>query len=322
MRREFAVNIVGRLMKPLIVPRPPEMGDDPAAKRLSQVVTTVLGCCHLALFTSRFDSLVPVLDTYDKELRGFAYEGAGMGLASLDCWLPWKHRTRDFVLGPAARYMHAVYLGAGLAHARMGRNPERFHNHLPDPFCSWAVFDGYGFLKGFAHRAEYVEDCKEPTELHGYARRVFDQGVGRSIWFSHRADVEKIAATVNGFREGRRADLWSGVGYACGYAGGGDALTLEMLGKTAGEHRSSVALGVVAAAHMRHVVGNAVEHNDAACQAVCGLSSLEAARLADATRDEMRSGDPGSGGGGSGDGRSAEEPDYEIWRRRIQERFA
>jgi len=35
------------------------------------------------------------------ELRGIAYEGAGMGLAILDGLFPWKKRLQAFLAGPA-----------------------------------------------------------------------------------------------------------------------------------------------------------------------------------------------------------------------------
>src|SRR3712207_8380154 len=47
-----------------------------------------------------------------------------------------------------------------------------------------------------------------------------DQGLGRSLWFVQGADVRRIPATVNAFPAERRPDLWSGLGLACGYAGG------------------------------------------------------------------------------------------------------
>lgn len=300
------MNILGTLIKPLLSNPPIQQdSDDPAVQRLSKVVTTVLDCCRFALFNNDFETLVPMLNAHEIEMRGFAYEGAGMGLACLDAWLPWKRRTRKFVTGPGALYMHAVYLGVGLAFARMGRNPQRFQKRLPDPFVRWAVFDGYGYLKGFAFRQRFVEERAEP-KFRGYASRVFDQGLGRSIWFSEHGTVERIASVIQSFPEGRRPDLWSGVGYGCTYAGGVDDLTLEALHEAAGQYRFSLAVGAVAAAQTRHQIGNPVAHNDAACRALCGLTSGEAARMADEAMRDLPSG-------------SDEEPAFEIWRRRIQE---
>jgi enediyne biosynthesis protein E3 len=310
------VSIIGFLIKPLFRNPPvPRDTDDPALKPLARVVNTVLDCGFFAIANPRFDVLVPMLESRDVELQGFAYEGAGMGLAIRDCWMPWMHYTRRFAAGPAARWQRAVYLGAGLGFARMGRDPQRFHKHLPDRFWSWCIFDGYGYLKGILGngRQRYLEQCAEPEKLRGYARQAFDQGMGRGIWFLEHGNPEQVGSVIQRFPERRQPDLWSGVGYACAYAGGGNYQALEMLGRTAGPYAASLGVGVAASARTRHTIGNPVEHNDIACAVLCRMSSIEAARLAD---EAMRDLPPGS----------EAEPPYEIWRGRLrdalQEHFA
>lgn len=301
------MNIVASLVKPLFRNPPlPKDSDDPLLKPLALANGTVLECGFFAISNPRFEVLVPMLDSRHIELHGFAYEGAGMGLAILDCWLPWKMRTRKFVNGPGSRYKRAVYLGVGLAFARMGRDPQRFRRRFHDPFWSWCIFDGYGFLKGIRFRQRYLEECAEQDKFRGYARRVFDHGLGRGLWFIERGNAERVASVIRHFPADRHADLWSGVGYACGYAGGGDEQALETLGKTAGQYGSSLAVGVAASARTRHAIGNPVEHNDVACRILCGLSSIEAARLAEEAMSDLPAG-------------TEEEPSYEIWRRRLRE---
>jgi hypothetical protein len=65
---------------------------------------------------------------------------------------------------------------------------------------------------------------------------------------------------------------------------------------------------VVIAAKARQQVGNPASHNDIACEVLCGLSSKEAAHLADLALQNL----PTDG----------VEPAYEIWRQRIEEQFA
>ena len=89
--------------------------------------------------------------------------------------------------------------------------------------------DGYGFHEGFFSRHRYVDEQIVPAHLSSYARRIFDQGLGRSIWFSAGADVERIAAMIAAFPQARQADLWIGIGVACGYVGGVDRATIEAL---------------------------------------------------------------------------------------------
>jgi hypothetical protein len=307
------MTLVGNAIKPLFRVAQSDLGPQPAAddvttQRLHQVVLTVTECCHLTLRTPRFAALIPKLDGYEKELRGFAYEGAGVGLAALDTWLPWRQRTREFVLGDGAPYLYAVYLGAGMALARMRRNPDLFRVRLEDPIFSWVVLDGYGFHEGFFSQARYVDRREEPRKLSGYARRAFDHGLGRSIWFSSGARVDRVAATIGSFPVRRQADLWSGVGLACGYTGGVDRPTLEQLRAEVGEHLDDIAVGVVVAAKARHMVGNLAVHNEDACRVLCGLSSAEAASVADAAIPSL----PTYGA----------EPAYEQWRQGIRRRLA
>ncbi|WBC14941.1 DUF1702 family protein [Micromonospora sp. WMMA1998] len=299
-------------MRPLFEVTPKDLPELPAednatTRRLKQVVYTVTECCQLALLHSRFDRLVPRLDAYDDELRGFAYEGAGVGLAALDTMLPWRHRTRDFVAGPGGPYRQAIYLGAGMGLARIRRDPEPLRAGLADPVFSWVVLDGYGFHEGFFRHRQYVRQRRVPSKLRGYALRAFDHGLGRSIWFATGARIEAVRATIGTFTEPRQRDLWGGVGLACGYTGGVDRATVERVPAAAGRFRADLAVGVAIAAKARQEVGNPALHNEDACEVVWGRSSREVTRIAEAALDGLLDGADGD-----------PVPAYERWRRRIR----
>jgi hypothetical protein len=306
------MSVLGRLLKPMFEVSTddlPALGvDNDTTRRLHRVVDTVTECCRTTLFHSRFPALVPRLDAYDQELRGFAYEGAGVGLAALDSLAPWRARTREFVAGPGAEWAFAVYLGAGMGLARLRRNPDAFRKRLRDPLLGWVVLDGYGFHEGFFAHRRTVRERVVPARITGYGRRAFDHGLGRSIWFTTGADVAAVVATIGTFDAARHADLWSGVGMACGYTGGVPRSTIEELRAGAGPRLADLAVGVAVAAKMRHQVDNPVLHNDDACAVLCGLTSAEAAAVADAAQQNL----PTHG----------TEPAYETWRRRIRERLA
>jgi hypothetical protein len=307
------VSLLGTLMKPLFEVAPKDVpalteGDGPTTERLSKVVLTVTECCQLTLLNRREASLVPKLDAYPEELRGFAYEGAGVGLSALDYLLPWKQRTRRFVDGPASAYIYAVYLGAGMGLARLRRNPEPFRRRLRDDVFNWVVLDGYGFHEGFFAHRRHVQEQATPKYLSGYGLRAFDHGLGRSIWFATGADVTRVVATIDAFPEQRRGDLWAGVGLACGYTGGVDEPTVEALRTRADHHLGRLAEGVIVAAKARHQVGNPAEHNEIACRVICRTSSQEAAEIADRALIDLPTDDV--------------EPAYEIWRQRIRSQFA
>lgn len=282
-------------------------GDSKAAFRLETVVSTVTKGCHITLQTSKFETLVSRLHEFEPELRGYAYEGAGVGLAALDCILPWKNRTKAFIDGPGSPYIYAVHIGAGLGLARMRRKPEKFLPRL-HPIVGWIALDGYGFHEGFFARRRTVERQAVPKHLSPYGRRVFDHGVGRSIWFVVGANVDQIAATIAAFPESRQADLWSGVGLGCGYTGGVDRTAIESLQTAAGPYRSPLAVGVAIAAHARRLAGSPAPYAELACEVLCGVSIDAAAHMVEVAYQDLPTDDV--------------KPAYEIWRERLEAQFA
>jgi len=117
-----------------------------------------------------------------------------------------------------------------------------------------------------------------------------------------------VADAVDGFAAERRSDLWAGVGLAVSYAGGGDTEALTYLQSRAGYHRAALAQGAVFAAAARIEGGNSVPHNDAACRVLCGMTADAASAIPIETRQNFPA--------------NSTEPDYEIWRRRIQTRIS
>jgi len=306
------MSVLGTLMRPIFEVTPTDVpvltsGAGPTAERLSKVVFTVTECCELTLLTRREARLVAKLDAYPEELHGFAYEGAGVGLAALDHLLPWKRRTRRFVDGPAGAYIFAVYLGAGMGLARLRRNPEPFRRRLDDPVLGWAVLDGYGFHEGFFAYRRHVQERATPRYLSGYGLRAFDHGLGRSLWFATGADVKRVHATIDAFPAHRQGDLWAGVGLACGYTGGVDEQAVRFVRSLAGEHAPRLAEGVVVAARARHQVGNPGDNVETACRVICRMTSQEAAEIALSALHDLPTDDI--------------EPAYEIWRQRIRSQF-
>ena len=195
-------------------------GEEIARQRLEQIGVTFLSGYHAALEESGFVSLAHRLAHVEADLRGFAFEGSAMGLALLDCLTPWrKDRWRTFTDGLAEPHTYMMHVGLGWALARLRRSVTQHLARL-DPLLCWLVVDGYGFHEGYFSWPRYVEQQAIPTRLKGYELRVFDQGLGRSIWFVKGADVAAVVSAINAFPFTRRGDLWSGVGLACARSGG------------------------------------------------------------------------------------------------------
>ena len=251
-------------------------------------------------------------------LRGFAYEGAGMGLAMLD-GLPFgrSNRVAEFLATRrGGQYRYLAYVGIGWAMARL----PRFRWPKPsalDTVEAPLVLDGYGFHQAYFRTARYVgEQYREPNfpwpgGKHGsYANNAIDQGIGRAMWFIGGTDPDRVADLIDAFPAERRGDLYSGVGLAATYAGG-DAATAEQelrtVARRAGEYLGNVAQGSAFAANARVRAGIVPAHTALATNTFCGTTPEEAARIADELRPAAQT--------------DGDKPAYEIWRQRLAGAF-
>jgi hypothetical protein len=248
-------------------------------------------------------------------LRGFAYEGAGMGLAVLD-GLPFGRsdnvsRFLDRPLGDSYRYL--VYVGIGWAMARI----PRFRWPKPrdlDPVLVPLVLDGYGFHQAYFHTKRYIDEQYRNPRFPwpggpdgSYANNAIDQGIGRALWFIGGTDPERVADMIDAFDASRRGDLYAGVGLATTYAGGIEQQELRTLATRAGDHLGNLAQGSAFAANARVRAGIVPRHTALATQVFCGTTPEETARIT----NELRPVDPVDG----------DEPAYEVWRQRLATEF-
>jgi len=283
-------------------------GEEIARQRLEQIGVTFLSGYHAALEETGLVSLARRLSTVEKDLQGFAFEGAAMGLALIDFITPWrKDRWRTFTEGLAESHIYMMHVGLGWALARLRRSVTPYLVQL-DPLLGWLVVDGYGFHEGYFSWPLYVEQKVIPARLNGYERRVFDQGIGRSLWFVKGADVTAVASAIDNFPSERHDDLWSGVGLACAYAGGCRRAATESLRAAAGRHLPALAQGVAFAAKTRQRATNLNSHTETVCRLIWGDSAEVTAAITDAALENLRAEDG--------------LPAYEVWRRRIQNKFA
>jgi hypothetical protein len=259
------------------------------------------------------------LELVEPEMRGFAYEGAAMAYTVRDAMAGGRgHRARDLLRGPGRPHTFLTYIGIGFAMARLPR--PLWRKVLPDltgvpyyPTMSWLAVDGYGFDRAYFETERWVTRQQRPSPYPWQGRadyfpRAVDQGIGRALWFIHGGQSLDVAAAVGRFAEERQADLWSGVGLAAAFAGGSDAEGLAVLWRAAGDRRPNVAQGAVFAAKARDFAGFVPAHTELATGVLAGMSVSAAATLAD---------DVAAGGFGP-----SAEPDYEVWRRRVEARVA
>jgi hypothetical protein len=140
-----------------------------------------------------------------------------------------------------------------------------------------------------------------------YYLRAIDQGIGRALWFIHGGRSPDVAAAVGRFAAHRQPDLWSGVGLAAVFAGGGDGDGLKTLRRAAADHRAELAQGAVFAAKARSYAGFVPVHSEVATRALTGLSVEAAVTLADDSSVDA--------------GVTAPVPAYELWRQNVRGYF-
>jgi hypothetical protein len=113
---------------------------------------------------------------------------------------------------------------------------------------------------------------------------------------------------INRFPPFRRPDLYTGAGLAATYAGGADAMDLEMFWQRAGVYRPQIAQGSAFAAAARVRAGLTVQHTGVATRVFCDLTPCEAARLTNDVRPDRLFQEDLSA--------------YETWRRRVADELA
>ena len=216
------------------------------------------------------------------EMAGFAYEGAGMGLAIVD-QLSFGRRWQAMVEA-FPQHIYLILVGAGWAMARLYRRGLPSFAAAVDDHHWPLIFDGYGFHQAYFSPETYVRRQQLPP-LRAYALRGFDQGIGRSLFFVEGGSPERVVKTLMSFSANRRPDLWSGLGLAATYAGGIGVEALENIGRAAAADGALPALcqGSVFAAAARERAGNTSEATRLACSTLCRMTPAEASQLSDKT---------------------------------------
>ncbi|GAA3004351.1 DUF1702 family protein [Streptosporangium longisporum] len=238
-------------------------------------------------FTTGFNAMVAGepgrIDDLRDDLRGFAYEGAGMACATLDLLtLTGGRRLRELLSGQGLLHPHLIHLGTGWAYARMRLRP-MWGIRSVHPLLRWMAHDGFGFHQGFFCADRTVGRQRTAGLMDRTRRAIFDQGLGRMLWFHECARADDVALRIAEFPAGRRADLWSGAGLAATYVGGASTRDLERLASAASGDgfRAHLAQGSAFACAFRLISGVVPDHTVAAAPVLCGAEVDEAAAWTD-----------------------------------------
>lgn len=256
-----------------------QVADAVVAERLESIGRLFVGSYNAALRCANLASLERTLRAAPEADTGFCFEGAGMGLAVRDWMTPRSRLLQVFVDGVGYAHEYMAWVGRGWAFARLPGSPMRALDQ-GNSLARWLALDGYGFHQGYFGWRKFIARQQVPRKLPADAAHVFDQGLGRSLWFVYGADPTAVAARILHFTPSRQSDLWSGVGLAAAYAGGLNAQRVQELRTVSAAHFSQLAQGIVFAAEARRRASNPVPHTDALCEQLLGMRSEAAAQLA------------------------------------------
>lgn len=217
------------------------------------------------LFYAKHDNmpaLIGYLVQIEKEFSSIAYESASMAIALKsfgantfpDGWLL-------FANGAAAVHQAQVYVGLGWAIAKSGAPYSTTVKKLDSRF-HFRIADGCGYYDGSFKRRHAVINKQVPVYLPAQALHMYYQGIGRSIWYTEKADINSIYRMIETFAPGWHADLWRGVGIAVAYVGGCDDADLEKLFQNAAPNSLQLACGAALAARSRMIADTMTADTD------------------------------------------------------------
>jgi enediyne biosynthesis protein E3 len=251
---------------------------------LESVIHAFIEGYNLALGEGDMFQLARRLDSsFSPAFVGFAYEGAGLYFGLTDLLIPRSESSlAAFTRSAARRHDFIIMVGAGFAIARapLGLRRLESYQRALDPMTSWCLADGYGFHQGFFHWKRFIEERQAaPESLNPQNRRLFDAGVGRAMWWVFGADPASIASAISRFDSDRQPEMWTGIGTAIAYAGGGPTGASSLLLDLAGTYRFDLLSGIPFAAHMRDRGGNPAECTDEVCSTMLNMSAAETSAL-------------------------------------------
>ena len=280
--------------------------DRPEARAvLERAATSFIAGYNVAAQTSTIEKLHHGLQDFADEHRGFGYEGAGMHAAIADLTTPRAPAAlRCLAAGPGQDYSYLIHVGAGWPLSLL-RVPHVLR--LPTtPLLRWLAVDGAAFGAVFFGGQRVLRRICDAKPGPLWRTRV--AGAGRAAWFQQSADVAGIARLIGEQNPAAAADLWAGIGLACGYAGPTDAAGRAALREASGRHVDWLRQGVLFAAAARDRAGIVPPHTRDACRELVGIDVEQATRWADDACADLLDRKDVAG--------------YDLWRDRLIQRAA
>jgi hypothetical protein len=222
--------------------------------------------------------LLKHLDNTDNEFCSIAYEGASMGIALRDLEKFGTLSDWRFFNDKAEAHAAQTHAGLGWALAQTNKAVPHLLKTFP-PLLRFRILDGYGYYEGIFRQRTSIQARKTPVSFEDWMLPAYDQGIGRSLWYSCKGNIYKIQEMISAFDMERQGYMWVGIGVASAYVGGCDKSLLTSLSIISGKYQDQLSVGAVLAARSRVMANSRLTDVELACRILCQLSSKEAMLL-------------------------------------------
>jgi flavin-dependent dehydrogenase len=161
------------------------------------------------------------LENYHPDFRSIAYESASFAIGlkdlkennNLENWI-------QFLTNASNVNLKHVEIGLGWSFAAINENPLKHDYLAKNEFLLDMVMSGVGYYHALYKQKKTLTHFEIWEHLDAQKTAAYDQGIGRRIWYHCESELQEAQELIDKFPECRRADLWRGVGLACGYVGG------------------------------------------------------------------------------------------------------
>lgn len=219
--------------------------------------------------------LISTLEEENSEFLSVAYEGAAMEFALQDLAKGNSIPSWNSFMSRSEAHAPQVYVGLGWAIAREKPANLSFLDHLY-PHMQFRVWDGCGYYDGIFRHRQVIKNQARLEYIPEKDFKGYDEGLGRSLWYSCKGDENKLPEMIQNFAPERHPDLWRGIGIACSYVGGCNETLLKTLSALAGKHNIQLGIGAAMVAKSRILTNCMTPDMELSCNIFCKTTAQEA----------------------------------------------
>ncbi len=245
------------------------------AQKMENIQSVFRGVQEKDLYELSISEIAAYLNSFDVEFRSIAYEAAAMNLAERDLKRDgklgfWWYLLREI----GANHAIQIHVGLGWALAQEQLNPESFLNEL-ESMLRYRVLDGYGYYEGIFRRRKSIVNQQTIETENANILSAYHQGLGRSIWYSSKGDIDIAKSTIDSFSANKQNDLWRGLGIAIAYVGGCSEDYLQVIFDKSLNFENDLATGAAMTLISRSFADSITPDTTLTCKIFCSKNTDE-----------------------------------------------